>query len=64
MPGPEGAPVQQCTGATRLKVLVLAQHDHQMPLIPYQGPVQQLAPAFTSTGVVYGVADPGVTGLP
>jgi hypothetical protein len=28
-----------------VEVLVLAQHDHQMPLIPYQGPVQQLTPA-------------------
>ena len=27
------------------EVLVLARHDHQMPLIPYQGPVQQLTPA-------------------
>jgi len=26
-------------------VLVLAQHDHQVPLIPHQGPVQQLAAA-------------------
>ena len=26
-------------------VLVIAQHDHQMPLIQYQGPVQQLTPA-------------------
>ncbi len=25
--------------------LVVAQDDHQMPLVPYQGPVQQLAPA-------------------
>ena len=25
--------------------LVLAQDDHQMPLVPYQGPVQRLAPA-------------------
>jgi hypothetical protein len=28
-----------------VEVLVLVQHDHQMPLIPYQGPVQQLTPA-------------------
>jgi hypothetical protein len=28
-----------------VEVLVLAQHAHQMPLIPYQGPVQQLTPA-------------------
>ena len=25
--------------------LVVAQDDHQMPLVPYQGAVQQLAPA-------------------
>ena len=28
-----------------VEVLVLAQHDHQVPLIPHQGPVQQLAAA-------------------
>jgi hypothetical protein len=28
-----------------VEVLVLAQHDHQMPLIPDQGPVQELAAA-------------------
>jgi hypothetical protein len=28
-----------------VEVLVLAQHDHQMPMIPYQGPVQQFTPA-------------------
>ena len=28
-----------------VEVLVLAQHDHQMPRIPCQGPVQQLMPA-------------------
>jgi hypothetical protein len=27
-----------------VEVFVLAQHDHQMPPIPYQGPVQQLTP--------------------
>ena len=26
-----------------VEVLVLAQHDHQVPLIPDQGPVQQLS---------------------
>ena len=45
MRGPEGARVQQCTGATRLEVLVLAQDGHQVPLIPDQRPVQQLSPA-------------------
>ena len=28
-----------------VEVLVLTQHDHQVPLIPHQGPVQQLAAA-------------------
>jgi hypothetical protein len=28
-----------------VEVLVLAQHDHQMPLIPDQGPVQELTAA-------------------
>jgi hypothetical protein len=27
------------------EVLVLAQHDYEVPLIPHQGPVQQLAAA-------------------
>jgi len=46
MPGPEGAPVQQCTGATRLELLELAQCVQQVPLVPDQGPAeQQLAAA-------------------
>ncbi len=42
MRGPEGAPVQQCTGATRL---VLAQDPPQMALVPDEGAVQELAAA-------------------
>ena len=45
MPGPEGAPVQQCTGATRLMGLVLAQDPPQMVLIPDEGAIEKLAPA-------------------
>jgi hypothetical protein len=45
MPGPEGASVQQCTGATRLVGLVLAQDPQQMALIPDQGAVLEFAAA-------------------
>jgi hypothetical protein len=37
--------VQQCTGATRLIGLVLAQDPPQMVLIPGEGAVEKLAPA-------------------
>jgi hypothetical protein len=33
------------------EVLVLAQHDHQVPLIPHQGSVQQLAAARADPSV-------------
>jgi hypothetical protein len=51
MPGPEGAPVQQCTGATRLVIDVLAENQPQLPFNGDQHPVQALAagtadPAF------------------
>jgi len=42
MRGPEGASVQQCTGATRL---VLTQDLPQMGLVPDQGAVQELTAA-------------------
>ena len=45
MPGPEGAPVQQCTGATRLVGLVRVQDPPQMGLVPDEGAVQELAAA-------------------
>jgi hypothetical protein len=45
MRGPEGASVQQCTGATRLVDFVLAQDLPQMAWIPDQGAVQEFAPA-------------------
>jgi hypothetical protein len=45
MPGPEGAPVQQCTGATRLELLELTQSMQQVRLVPDQGAVKQLAVA-------------------
>jgi hypothetical protein len=45
MRGPEGASVQQCTGATRLVGLVLAQNLPQMGLVPDQGAIDKLAPA-------------------
>ena len=38
-----------------VEVLVLAQHDHQMPLIQYQGPVQQLTPAAADPAFGYRV---------
>ncbi len=72
MPGPEGAPVQQWTGATRLEVLVLAQDGHQVPLNPDQRPVQQLSPAASNPPfhdrihprrLDRGPDDPGARGL-
>ena len=55
-----------------VEVLVLAQHDHQVPLIPDQGPVQELTaatadPAFHdrvhSWRLNGGSDDPGASGL-
>jgi hypothetical protein len=43
MPGPEGAPVQQCTGATRLVIDVLAEDQPQVTFAGDQHPVQALA---------------------
>src|SRR5262249_41131162 len=43
--GPEGAPAQQCVGATWLEALELAQGVQQMGLVPDQRPVQQLVSA-------------------
>jgi hypothetical protein len=45
MPGPEGAPVQQCTGATRLVGLVIAQDRPHMGLVPDEGAVWELTAA-------------------
>jgi hypothetical protein len=55
MPGPEGAPVQQCTGATRLVDLVLAQDPPEMVLIPDQGAVQEFAPTSPNPALGYRV---------
>ena len=45
MRGPEGAPLQQCNGATRLVDLVPAQDSPQMGLVPGEVAVQELAAA-------------------
>src|SRR5208282_2339903 len=56
MPGPEGAPVQQCTGATRLMAVmagVLAQHRAEVRLVVDQHPVSALGScgAYPSLGI-------------
>ena len=43
MPGPEGAPVQQCTGATRLVALELGQDGAQVPFTVDQQMVEALS---------------------
>ncbi len=50
-PPPEGAPVQQCTGATRLVGLVLAQDLPQVVLVPGEGAVQELAAGIPRSSV-------------
>ena len=44
MPGPEGAPVQQCTGATRLVPRVLGEDLPQVPFAVDKQVVEALAP--------------------
>jgi hypothetical protein len=44
MPGPEGAPVQQCTGATRLVPRVLGQSPPEVLFAVDQQVVQALTP--------------------
>jgi hypothetical protein len=43
MPGPEGAPVQQCTGATLLMIGVLTKDQPQVPFVGDQHLVQALS---------------------
>ena len=43
MPGPEGAPVQQCTGATRLVPRVLGEDLPEVPFAVDQQVVEALA---------------------
>jgi hypothetical protein len=47
MPGPEGAPVQQCTGATRLMPCILSQYLPEMLLAENQQVIQALAAKYS-----------------